>query len=243
MGSSYIKELQLLDKTFATVVDLDINALCSAINLASALPLYVIGSGGSLSIAHLVAYIHQRFTSQLAKAVTPLEAIDLNFSKKCCIWLISAGGKNVDINDVLKDIVLKEPEHLLVTCATTKSPLAEYARNYNYTDVFDFDLPTGRDGFLATNSLIAFATLFVRAYQWIFLHDQSTPDNINSLVNLKGDVVDLLSYLRELCVPLWEKEHLLVLYGPATLPAAFDLESKFSEAALGSVLLADYRNF
>ena len=45
------------------------------------------------------------------------------------------------------------------------------------------------------------------------------------------------------CQPLWERKTLVVLHGPETHAAAVDLESKFSEAALGDVQLADFRNF
>src|SRR5262249_33714830 len=42
---------------------------------------------------------------------------------------------------------------------------------------------------------------------------------------------------------LWERQTIIVLYGTAGHPAALDLESKFTEAALGSIQMADYRNF
>ena len=43
--------------------------------------------------------------------------------------------------------------------------------------------------------------------------------------------------------PLWERETVLILHGYATQSAAIDLESKFTEAAIGHVQVADYRNF
>lgn len=238
-----MKELLQLEKTFATAVEMDINTLCSAILSASALPLYIIGSGGSLSVAHLVSFIHQQCTNKFAKAITPLESVNLSIPKLSWFWLLSAGGKNIDINDALKYIIINEPKHLLVTCASTGSPLAKYARTYEFADVFDFNLTSGQDGFLATNTSIAFSILIIRAYQRIFQSDQSTPDSIEGLLKYAEPMATFLSNLRELCAPLWRQEYLVVLFGPATQPAAFDLESKFSEAALGSVLLADYRNF
>jgi hypothetical protein len=42
---------------------------------------------------------------------------------------------------------------------------------------------------------------------------------------------------------LWKRQELLVLYGPSTKAPAIDIESKFTEAALGSVQISDYRNF
>src|SRR5436309_5683347 len=43
--------------------------------------------------------------------------------------------------------------------------------------------------------------------------------------------------------PLAGRQHFIVLYGPSLEAAASDLESKFTEAALGSLQMADYRNF
>ena len=48
---------------------------------------------------------------------------------------------------------------------------------------------------------------------------------------------------RKLCDPLWERQNLAVLYPPSLLAAASDLESKFTEAAIGNVQTADYRHF
>ena len=43
--------------------------------------------------------------------------------------------------------------------------------------------------------------------------------------------------------PIWTRPTTLVLHGPSTRIGAVDLESKFTEAALGHLQLADYRNF
>jgi hydroxymethylpyrimidine pyrophosphatase-like HAD family hydrolase len=45
------------------------------------------------------------------------------------------------------------------------------------------------------------------------------------------------------CQALWTKDTLVVLHGASTRSAAIDLESKFTEAALGNVQIADYRHF
>jgi hydroxymethylpyrimidine pyrophosphatase-like HAD family hydrolase len=49
--------------------------------------------------------------------------------------------------------------------------------------------------------------------------------------------------VRKACGGLWKRQTQLVLHGSATQAAALDLESKFSEAALGPVQVTDYRNF
>ena len=49
--------------------------------------------------------------------------------------------------------------------------------------------------------------------------------------------------LDQTTAPLWARRDLIVLHGSTAQAGAADLESRFSEAALGPVLLADYRNF
>src|SRR5207244_3270959 len=58
-----------------------------------------------------------------------------------------------------------------------------------------------------------------------------------------GPAVRAAAEIDRRCQVLWKRPTVIVLYGPETYPAAVDLESKFTEAALGSTQLADYRNF
>ncbi len=223
---------------------MDIGKLRDAVAIASSMPLVAVGSGGSLSAAHFVAALHQRFTRKMAKAVTPLELMENTpLKRENSVWCLSASGRNSDINNAFKVAVLNEPQGLLVACAQTKSPLSRVASQYRYADIFDFSLPSGKDGFLATNSLLAFVIVFARAYHELFAPSKKLPENILSLLGHSGSADPYFNNLRHELSPLWDRDYFVVLYGPATQPAAHDIESKFTEAALGPVLLADYRNF
>ena len=244
MGKPYIAEINQLEGTYAAAMDMDIRLLKEAVFRMASCPLYAVGSGGSLSAAHFVTILHQVFAKKTAKAMTPLESKGLVFPRQdCSFWFLSARGRNSDIKDAFLNAVLSEPRYLLLTCANTVSPLAQLASLYKYVDVFDFTLPTQRDGFLATNSLAAFLALSARAYHECFAPDITIPANIWHLLHHEGSTGSYLDELRLQFSSLWDREYILVLYGPLTQPAAYDLESKFTEAALGSVLLADYRNF
>jgi hydroxymethylpyrimidine pyrophosphatase-like HAD family hydrolase len=48
---------------------------------------------------------------------------------------------------------------------------------------------------------------------------------------------------RDITTPLWTRNTTLVLHGSTTRIGAIDLESKFTEAAVGNLQIADYRNF
>lgn len=244
MGKPYELELQHLSDTYAASMKIDIRRLRDAVARASSLPLVAVGSGGSLSAAHFVAALHQRFTRKMAKAVTPLELIeDTPLERESAVWCLSASGRNSDINNAFKAAALNEFQELLVACAQTKSPLSRMASQYRYTDIFDFNLPSGKDGFLATNSLLAFVIVFARAYHELFAPSKKLPENIWGLLGYRGSADSYFNKLQQELASLWDRDHFVVLHGSITRPAAHDIESKFTEAALGSVLLADYRNF
>lgn len=244
MGKPYFSELEQLEETYSFAMEMDIQRLIKAISASIFLPLLVVGSGGSLTVARLIVSLHQHFARMIAKPVTPLELFENSrVAQKSAIWFMSAGGRNADIQAAIRSAISNEPQRLLVTCARTGSPLATFASKYNYTDVFDFDLPSKRDGFLATNSLLAFTILFVRAYIDIFGNPGKLPPNFRGLMGFESTQDRFLGALRQQCRPLWSRENLVVLFGSKTEAAAYDLESKFTEAALGPVQISDFRNF
>lgn len=244
MGKPYLSELEQLEETYAFTMGMDIRHLIEAVSESLSLPLLIVGSGGSLTIARLIASLHQHLARMVAKPVTPLELFENNrMAPNAAIWFASAGGRNADIQAALRSAISSEPRRLLVSCAKKGSPLAALARKHNYTDIFEFDLPSQGDGFLATNSLLAFSVLFTRAYLDIFRGSGKLPPDLCAIMRFHDSQDQFTSQLREQCAPLWARENLVVLYGNGTEAAAYDLESKFTEAALGPVLLSDFRNF
>src|SRR5262249_39580512 len=93
------------------------------------------------------------------------------------------------------------------------------------------------------NSLLAFVTLLARAYGTEF--QECSPD----FDTQTGNILALLRNDRhwetwhKLTILLWTRNTTLVLHGSTTRVGAIDLESKFTEAAVGNLQIADYRNF
>lgn len=243
MGKPYAEEISRLADTYAWALDAPVDGLAGAIASASRHPLVGVGSGGSHTTAQFAAAVHRQFTSGTASAMTPLEAVATPQTlRRSAVILLTAGGKNPDVIGAYKRLVEREPRRFVVLCASTGSPLSEIAAERPHVDFIDFRPPTGKDGFLATNSLIASAVLLVRAYARATAADHSLPPSLDLLLGerpLESEAGEIARDAR----PLWGRPSLVVLYGPSTHPAAVDLESKFSEAALGAVQLADYRNF
>jgi len=239
MGKPYKIELQQLPHTYRWALSLEYALLKDRIDGLASYPLIAIGSGGSQSTAILVADLHQTKFGQVAKADTPLSALSyLKVLKHPAIFIVSAGGKNPDILGIAKAVVESEPESLIALCATKNSPLARIVNGYSRGFCFDFEMPTGKDGFLATNSLLALSVAALRGYGY---DTSDLPQSFEVARQVSGragpkrqsrDLSHLLSV-----------RHLIALHGPQSRSAAFDLESKLIEAGLVSVQLADYRNF
>src|SRR5262249_54539009 len=98
-------------------------------------------------------------------------------------------------------------------------------------------------GYLATNSLLATLLLLIRAYEAAGLLRAALPRTFPALLSQDATLDVFQEQLAVHAAPLWSRRTLVVLHTPATQAAAIDLESRFSEAALGNVQVADYRNF
>jgi hypothetical protein len=201
-------------------------------------------SGGSFTAAHYAAYLHERFLNVVAKAVTPLEAVQsICRTRGAAVMLLTAGGSNPDALGALRHIAEAEPKRLAVLCARKKTPLAALAKEWCGLQLVELELPVSTDGFLATNSLLAFTITLIRAYVNATAANLRLPDGLAAILHPHQTPRAFLQSLAERSALLWKRETLLVLYGPDTHTAACDLESRFTEAALGVVQLADYRNF
>jgi hypothetical protein len=238
LGRPYKLELEQLDATYRWARQVDISGLASAINCSAGQPLLAIGSGGSLSTACLIATLEQGQRSRFSSFETPLLAShDPESLAGARVFIVSARGRNPDVLGFAKFVVAAEPHHVTSLCCMKDSPLTNLVRSFSRGAGFEFDSPAGKDGYLATNSLVALNTMIARAYgvaaqlpaHWADLFD--TEALRRSLVPT-GGVVGLI-----------ESDKILLLFGPETRPAAVDFESKFHESGLANVQVTDYRNF
>lgn len=235
MGKPFRSELEMLPSTFEWALRFPIDPLADTIK-RSRLPLLAIGSGGSFTTAHLAAALHSRQYGLAAIPSTPLDATraDLDL-RETAVLLLTAGGKNPDILGAFDNLVRREPRRLNVVCATAGSRLSDAVRRYSTVELCEFDTPAGRDGFLATNTLLASGIILTRAYATAGRQDLALPDKLGALC---GPTFGEIDYSRLLARPT-----LLVLHPPALKTVAVEIESKFIEAALGNVQIADFRQF
>ena len=192
-----------------------------------------------MSVAEFAAGLHRDMCGCPAIAQTPLEAVASRTNlRNGAVLLASAGGSNPDVLASLERLARREPRSFVVLCLTPGAPLARKASHIPFVDLIELSPPTRHDGFLATNSLLALVTLLERAYGTTFGEGSALPTEWTQLFG-----PDVQLDLERRLPTAWEKQTLLVLYGPSTRVAAMDLESRFSEAGLQNVSVADYRNF
>ncbi len=246
MGKPYSVEMAQLAETYSWARHIPVAPLVTAINASGPFPLLTLGSGGSLTAADIAVTLHQYHTGQIAKAVTPLELVRSTIDwRHAAVLVLSAEGRNADVIGTVNHILMREPCCLSVLCMRLGSPLATLTQTYRYVDTVEYDLPSGKDGFLATNSLLACSVILCRAYAEAFSHADCLPQSLDALLR-KADDSDKgvgIDDLYQQCSLLWPRSTILVLHGALTHAAAIDLESKFMEAALGNLHIADYRNF
>jgi fructoselysine-6-P-deglycase FrlB-like protein len=242
MGRPYNTEISAFPETYKWALEADVGEVVATLRRAARLPLMAVGSGGALSAAQFCADWHQLATGRLAKAVTPLETVAAGGAlRELGIAVFSAGGRNADIRRAFSLALSAEPPATLVISTDSRSPLVRAARAAGTPAVFAEKGPAGRDGFLATNSLLAFSLIIHRAYAAVLPAASRAALTLPSAWSeFAGDAPALVGSAEDV---LWSAQTLIVLHSYTTRAAAVDLESKCTEAGLLQVQLADFRNF
>ena len=231
MGKPYQTELSQIPATIQWALQQDVTELRrTLLREFGAHNLVAVGSGGSLVAAAFAAMLHELVTGRLARSVTPLEAITRPGTRSTAALLLSARGTNTDIRQAAKILVTLGYDAVSAISTRKGSPLARILADYGAT-MHEFAVPTGRDGFLATNSLIATLVLLYRATR-----------AAGSSCDVDGFLPTSRSALSGSQTALSHRTLVVLAQGWAT-PAALDFETRFSEAALANISVTDPRNF
>ena len=242
---SYVDELSDLMQTVASIAALDPFSLSQAFTAASPGILIAVGSGGSLAAAQLAAIAHRRVTPHAALAMTPLQFTEAQAQVPwSSVVLFSGRGRNPDILGALERAIAWEARNVLVVSGAADGPLMELADRYReQVRVLRLPDPPVRDGFLATNTLLAMLCAISRAYDFRERVPRASGQSINpTLLTTLRDCGEE-GTLRSKVEGLWARQELQVLYSPSLEPVSTDLEARFTEAGLQPVLPSDLRNF
>lgn len=237
MGKDFVKEIACLEETYRSAINSDVTQIAKFLKASKENSLISIGSGGSYSAAYIFSYFNQK-VGKLSKAITPLELTDYaNCLKEISAVLLTAGGRNADALNAYKYLAGYEAKNILTICMRKNAPISTIQKNNMHNMYYDFETPNKKDGFLAVNSLFATIVIISKAFYEISGMDFfSLPKEFNNKIELSSEkLMNLENALR--------KKTIILLHGGITTPIAVDMESKFSEAALGNIQLVDFRNF
>ena len=230
MGKPFNSELEKLAGTIKWAEEQDVSALRSFFSVNAGTPLICIGSGGSFSAASYASMLYKQMCG-IAVPMTPL-AFDTSSDtviRDSKLLFFSAAGRNKDFLIAFQHGLEVGRGDMTGICLRESPKWDEVIDKYSSDfKKHTFPIPTIKDGFLATNSLVAF---FVLIYRCFF--DAKPSKYIKKGIGLSQNHEMDFSKI----------DNFIVLYSNLSEPVAVDIESKFSEAALGSVLMADYRNF
>tara|TARA_R110002049_G_scaffold4601_5_gene32463 strand:+ start:646099 stop:648048 length:1950 start_codon:yes stop_codon:yes gene_type:complete len=244
MGRPYETELAELEQTFQWCVSANVDDLAGSILDSAGGRMLAVGSGGSLTSAHFLSLLHSLFTANSAQVFTPYELLASPQSlHDAAVLISSAGGSNPDVLSCVEKVTTRYPRQLLAVTTRASSKLEKLLQQFPWARCHAYRTPVRKDGFLATNSLLATITLLIRAYEQAFRVPTCLLPNLSDIVQpaVLGD--DVLEQMSRGATSVVERPTIVVLYGGDTKPAAADFESRFVEAALANVQLADFRNF
>lgn len=239
MGKNYFKELARLAETYDWARQRRLDALMPALSRCQDLALVAVGSGGSYSCAAFAALLHEEYSGSPAKHVTPLELTQSARLSRRAVLLISARGNNPDIVDAIDFVGRQEPPVACLLVLNKDSKAARAAEGYPSIHVMSLDPPVRRDGYLATNSMIATVVLLIRSYEQLW-GAQDDPPSALPQARLEPVVHRDTSHTT---LPRMHDKILSILYGGWAMPSAIDLESKLTESAIQYAQLSDFRNF
>jgi len=225
MGKRFIDELQQLPATMQWAAEQDVALLRRAVQLYGDRGLLAVGSGGSFTAAAFAADQHFQVYGHPSQAITPLEVLHVptNAAANAAGLLLSAEGKNHDILAAAKHLQLRGCPTIGLTLRSS-SPLVELSDATGAASLAAYDMPWGKDGYLATNSLVATLILLWRAYA----ADAEVAAELPLLVDW------YLQFDRriEQAAAMKRSRRALILHGAVGRIGAIDLESKLAEGAL-----------
>ena len=244
MGRPYAAELSELDVTYEWCMHAPISGLVQSIIKSVSRPFIAVGSGGSLTCAHFASFLHTRLTGQSSQVFTPYELVTTPQQLRgSAVLVCSAGGSNPDVLLAVEFLIKRPPQNLFAVVTSEGSPLQTQFESAGWPACHDFVTPSKKDGFLATNSLLATIVLLARAYESLSDAGSSLPPTLSALLHPGGVRNEFIDQHRKMLLPVLMRETIIVLHGAVTKPAAIDIESRLTEAAFANVQLADFRNF
>lgn len=232
MGRPFEFELEKCEKTIQFANSVALEELPDTLSNHIGAPIILIGAGGSLTCAEFGRRLFEQ-KGCFCRTATPLEFISSTADYRgSSVLILSANGNNQDIMGALEIAIERETKNITAICTAKGSKMARIASRNPRVRAFEFPLTSGKDGYLASNSLLATCAILARSMTGETLN----PEIVSDCVQTGRMGFDELVAQRKF-------KHCTILFEGWTSPAALDLESKLSEAGLLSSMLCDFRQF
>lgn len=237
MGKPYRQELDLLNATVEWASKQEVKKLTHFLISWNGEHVAIVGSGGSFSAATIASLFRELAHHGVTTAVTPHEfkSVVNRIMPRCL--LLSAEGKNKDILQAARTAEAADALSAALTL-TASNPLVDLAKLTKATRVFEYQMEWIKDGYLATNSLLAMVLLLYRAF-----FDNSDFQKLVASIDeryLQQRRRKILSFSSS---HVLRQRGMLLLFSSHAKPFAVDLESRLSESALARIQICDLRQF
>jgi len=237
VGKPFVQEVERLALTVRWALSMKVDQLALLLSRWADGTLIFVGSGGSYSAATICSRFHRSVHGQPSYACTPLGLNELlNSLNNCRVVLLSAEGRN---NDILNSALLARASD--IPCAaitlTDVNPLTRFADQECSLHAFSYNMDWGKDGYLATNTLLAMVMIVAKAYFKVTF-DELAPLVTDIYLDQMRKKLEQRRDLNEI-----SKRGVVLLHGADSELFAVDLESKLAESALARCEVVDYRQF
>lgn len=245
MGKPYADEVAYIPEAYHWALKQDVKTLKCTIGRLSANGLISIGSGGSYTAASFQSFLHESITGKPSSACTPYQLLNKSgVVRNVGVSVLSAEGKNKDVLGCFKYLLNSEPQDLIALTLKPDSPLNVLAVQSFFASSLAYDMPWGKDGYLATNSLIATCVLLYRAYHECFINLlPECPRDVEILLDecIKIDEVEKRNFFDR--IDNSRVTNFLIVTGLSGQIAGVDLESRLAESGMGICQVVDFRTF
>jgi hypothetical protein len=243
MTRVFSDKLDAMSGTLDAVFQADHTNLARMLSQCAGVPVYAVGSGGSVVVAELLSQCRSQLGHSMTSCITPMAYVLGAADEAAGSWFFSASGDNQDIQGAFEAGLRSPRDRLFVLTNSVNGALASLARdNGAFLNVSPVADP--KDGFLATHSAISGVLALVLASDQLSGHH----DRPGRLDRLRGNVMRWLASkarldLQEELQGVLDFDTLVILHDPQLSAGATLIETSAWEAGLCSVQRTDFRNF
>jgi sugar/nucleoside kinase (ribokinase family) len=231
----------LLNRMLAAGEHPDAVRIARDILLAPGASIQVVGSGGSLPAAVYIADVlnsHGHF----AMATTPGDVLDSVAAAEILI-LVSYSGSTRDLAAVAVEAKKRAVRQIVLLTGSRSPALASELRPLHPDVVLSYASPPrgAPSGGVRERGFVSIAGTVAPCVPWLV-----AADGLSSVIDMVGRLAGSRSHVAGTATALSGAAalsgRLHVVYGPGGLPAALDVESKFTESGLPAVTLHEQKD-